>query len=335
MTQFGTSPSTHPLPLPAWERIEEAMGTIDPIFLNSPCASSELLNEALGCKLIAKVETINPIRSFKGRGASYFVRTLPSGDDRKLVASSAGNFGQGLAYAASAAGRSLTVYSATTANPDKVASMRRLGAIVVQEGRDFDAAKAAATRFANLTGGYLVVDGDEPAIAEGAGTIALELLRDWSGERLDAVLVPLGNGALVTGVGTWLKHESPDTRIVAVGALGAPAMARSWRSNSRVVTSDVSTIADGIAIRVPDLYALDSMRSTVDEVAEVTEDSLITAMRLVHRHLGLVVEPSGAAGIAAILDEPDRWAGSTVGTVLCGSNIDQKRAAEWLHEPLA
>lgn len=307
------------------------MRIVPPVFLNSPLATSEPLNEVLGCRLAAKVETLNPIRSFKGRGTSFFVQTALPDSAAEIVTASAGNFGQGLAHAAAAAGRPLTVYAATTANPDKVEAMRRLGATVVLEGDDFDAAKSAATLFAAETGAYLVIDGNEPAIAEGAGTIGLEMLRQWTGEPLDSVLLPLGNGALATGVGAWFKHASPQTRVVAVAVNGAPSMALSWRAQKVIETTTVDTIADGLAVRVPVPYALDTMDGTVDAVTEVDDGDLIAAMRLVHRHLGMVVEPAGVAGIAAILADPDKWAGRAVGTVLCGANIDQARAPEWLH----
>ncbi|MGW4126032.1 threonine ammonia-lyase [Nocardia sp. NPDC004711] len=308
------------------------MRVIDPIFLNSPLVSNEVLNDILGCRLAAKVETLNPIRSFKGRGTSFFIRTALADDVDTLVTASAGNFGQGLAYAATAAGRKLTVYAATTANPDKVDAMRRLGATVVLEGGDFDAAKLAAVAFAAETDAYLVIDGNEPAIAEGAGTIGLEMLQQWTGGLLDSVIVSLGNGALATGVGAWVKHASPKTDVVAVGAKGAPSMALSWRERKVIETATADTIADGIAVRVPVPYALDTMDGTVDAVADVDDDNLIAAMHLVHKHFGLVVEPAGVAGIAAILAEPARWAGRSVGTVLCGANIDRTRAPGWLHE---
>jgi len=321
-------------PRPSWQRVEAAVQAIDPLFLNSPLACSELLDEILGCHLVAKVETMNPIRSFKGRGTSWFVQTGLPKDADKLVASSAGNFGQGLAHAASTAGRELTVYAATTANPDKIAAMRRFGASVVLDGLDFDAAKYAATEFAAKSGAYLVVDGNEPGIAEGAGTVALEMLQQHGSRQLDSVLVSLGNGALATGVGAWVKHASPATQVIAVAAAGAPSMALSWQRHEVVETRSVDTIADGIAVRVPVPYALDTMDGTVDQVVEVDDNLLIASMRLVHRYLGLVVEPSGVAGIAAVLADPARWAGQSVGTVLCGANISWARAQEWLFDQL-
>ena len=160
--------------------IAAAAAGIDPIFLNTPLVAHDEADAALGCRLLAKAETLNPIRSFKGRGTDWWLANLAA-SDRPIVSASAGNFGQGLAYAARRRGRRLTIFAATTANPGKVAAMRRLGATVVQEGADFDAAKAAARRFAATQGLVFVEDGGERLIAEGAGTIAREIT-----ETLDA-----------------------------------------------------------------------------------------------------------------------------------------------------
>ncbi|MHB2166790.1 threonine ammonia-lyase [Alsobacter sp. R-9] len=311
---------------PSHERIAEAHRAIDPVFVNSPQLSNPALDAALGCSLLAKVETLNPIRSFKGRGTDWFVRTDKGTEP--LVTASAGNFGQGLARAAVAAGRAIVVFASVNANPLKVAAMRRLGAEVRQVGDDFDEAKAAARLFAEGGGGRLVVDGDEPAIAEGAGTIALEMLRD--APDLECVVVPLGNGALATGIGAWIKAMSPRTQVIAVVASVAPSMKLSFDLGRVVETEDAPTIADGIAVRVPVPYALDTMRGTVDEVLAVDEDVIVGAMRLAHEHLGLVVEPAGASGLAAILADPARFAGRRVGTILCGGNLTPDQIRQWL-----
>ncbi|MEJ1937339.1 pyridoxal-phosphate dependent enzyme, partial [Nostoc sp. NIES-2111] len=222
----------------------------------------------------------------------------------------------------------LTVFAATTANPLKLDAMRRLGADVKLSGDDFDAAKAAAVAFSKAGGGTLVVDGDEAAVAEGAGTIAAELT--GAGARPDVILVPLGNGALATGVGAWMKAESPVTRVVAVVARAAPCMKTSFETGFPVETQTAATIADGIAVRVPVPYALDTMRGTVDEVVDVSDEDILAAMRLCHERLGLVVEPAGAAGLAAVLARPNVFAGQDVATILCGGNLTPAQIRTWL-----
>ena len=299
------------------ERIQQAARTIDPVFLGSPQLGFGPLSRAVGAELVVKVETLNPIRSFKGRGTEFFVATLE--DDAPLVAASAGNFGQGLARAAVRRGRSLTMFAAESANPLKVARMRELGAEVRLAGHDFDAAKGAARDFASSQGLRFVEDGREPAISEGAGTIALELAR-WP-EPFDAVLVPLGNGALINGIGTWMKAASPSTRIIGVCAENAPSMEISWRTGTLHTTPSANTIADGIAVRLPVAEALEDMRHTTDDIVCVSEANIRDAMRLVLLHAGLIVEPAGVAGVAALLAYPARFAGMRIATPLCGSNI--------------
>jgi threonine dehydratase len=276
---------------------------------------------------VLKVESVNPIRSFKGRGTDYVLHRLgprPGG----FVCASAGNFGQGMAYAARKRSGLMTVFAAVSANPLKVDRMRALGATVVLEGADFDAAKEAGKRHAEATGTLWVEDGLAPEIAEGAGTIALELERTRT--PLDAVLVPLGNGSLVNGVGTWFKRFSPATTVIAICAVGAPAMELSWRAGRAVSTPSIDTIADGIGVRVPVPEALAEMRNAVDDVMLVTDDDLIAAMRMLRVDAGLLVEPAGAAGLAAIVKRQTDFAGKRVAVVLTGGNITEDQIRQWL-----
>ena len=206
--------------------------------------------------------------------------------------------------------------------------MRAVGADVRLAGHDFDAAKDAARAHAAASGARFVEDGREPAIAEGAGTIAVEL-GAWPAP-LDALLVPLGNGALAAGVGTWVKAHAPRTRVVAVCAAAAPSMARSL-AEGRVVTTDrADTVADGIAVRVPIPEALDDLRPLLDDVLLVEEGHILAAVRLLARHAGVVVEPAGAAGVAALLAHGARFRDQRVATILCGANVTPEQLAAWL-----
>jgi threonine dehydratase len=319
----------HPSPSPA--RIETAFSAIDPVFLHSPFIRHEAADAALGLNLLAKVETLNPLRCFKGRGADWYLGSEPAAD-RPLVAASAGNFGQGLAYAARKRRRRLFIFAATGANELKLQAMRRLGAELVLEGEDFDAAKLAARTFASERGFQFVEDGAHPAIAEGAGTIGLEVTGELERrrERLDAVLVPLGNGALLTGIGAWMKARLPSCRVIGIVAEAAPAMLLSWRQARPVSTSTAATIADGIAVREPVAYALASMRDCVDDVLAVSEASMRDAMRFCHEYWGLVVEPAGAAGVAAALEHGRKFERQSLATVLCGGNLTREQMRLYL-----
>ena len=216
-------------------------------------------------------------------------------------------------------GLPITVFAARTANPRKLERMRALGADVRLAGADFDAAKSAGREWAEGEGVPFVEDGREPWISEGAGTIARELLgRD---DAFEAVVVPLGNGALLNGVARWIKAASPATEIIGVCARGAPAMQRSWQGGpggAIVETTTAHTIADGVAVRVPIPEAVADMHGQVDDVVLVDDDTTRRAMELVERHGGLVLEPAGALGLAAILADPSRFAGRKVAVILTG-----------------
>jgi threonine dehydratase len=270
---------------------------------------------------------LNPIRSFKGRGADFFLQTRDAAWAKHLVCASAGNFGQGLAYAARRRGWRVTIFAAQSANPLKVERMRQLGGDVRLQGEDFDAAKHAARAYAQQTGAPFVEDGAEPAIAEGAGSMAVELTT-WP-EPIDAVFVPVGNGALITGVGRWVKAHSPATEVVGVCAAGAPAMFESWQNGSRVATQGVDTIADGIAVREPVAAALRDLSTSVDRIILVEDGLLIEAMRLAFEALGVVVEPAGAAGLAGCLRERERWRDRLVAVPLCGGNVTRPQLRQW------
>ncbi|WP_298333090.1 threonine/serine dehydratase [Asticcacaulis sp.] len=299
--------------------IKAALDRIDPAFRGSPIRQSATLDRMFGAELWFKDETANPIRSFKARGACNFMAALGD-DDRPLVCGSAGNFGQGLAWAARLHGRRLTVFAAANAVRTKIQAMRDLGADVRLHGADFDAAKAAALCFAAEKGHRAVADGDEVLIAEGAGTIALEAMEAVPG--IDRVLAPLGNGALASGIGTWVRHAAPAARMLAVAAAGAPVMAHAIRGLPVTGGEGADTIADGIAVRVPIPYAVNSLRRVLDGTILVPDAAILRAMELLRSHLDLVVEPAGAAGLAALLSDPAAWGGRRILIPLCGGNID-------------
>jgi threonine dehydratase len=308
------------------ERIRQAYYAIDPVFLHSPQYRNESLGDALRNHLVLKVETQNPIRSFKGRGCDWLVSKSPHRE--RLICASAGNFGQAMAYACRKRGIPLTVYAGRHANPLKVERMRALGAEVVLHGEDFDAAKEAARSAARERGIRFVEDSLDVETVEGAGTIGLELL--GYPDALDVLLVPLGNGGLFNGVATVFKALSPATRVVAVGAAGAPAMIESWRKGEMVVHEKADTIADGIAVRLPVPQALRDMAGLATEGILVEDQTILQAMKLIHRHAGLVAEPAAAVGIAAILENQDAFAGLTVATIVCGSNLTDEQVQAWL-----
>lgn len=298
------------------ERIAAAAAAIDPVFRNTPQFLCDGLSVELGRPVLLKVETLNPIRSFKGRGASWFAQSATD-KGRPVICASAGNFGQGVAYCGTRAGLKVKVVAPETANPLKLEAMKRFGAELILHGHDFDAAKLHAAELARVGGGYLLEDGREPAIAEGAGTIAWELLQ--AATRPAAIYVPVGNGSLICGIAAWVKARAPDIKVIGVCPEAAPSMMLSWRAGSVVTTETANTMADGLAVRLPVAEAVAFMRTCVDEMVLVSEERMLKAMRLLFRHAGLAIEPSGAAGIAAIMDAPENDALSAA--ILCGGNV--------------
>ena len=205
--------------------------------------------------------------------------------------------------------------------------MRALGADVRVIGSGGEDAHAVARRFAAEHDAMMVVDGDEPATAEGAGTIGLELLR-WP-ESFDAILVPLGDGALLGGISCWVKAHSPDVRMIGVCASGSPAMERSWRAG-RVVSAPAQTIAEGISVDTPCAPAVANLAALADEVILVDDAALIAAMRLAHHDLGIVLELSGAAALAALAVHTEHFRSLRVGILLTGSNVSPEQMRQWL-----
>ncbi|MFD0206362.1 MULTISPECIES: threonine ammonia-lyase [Saccharothrix] len=295
------------------DNIARAAEIVDPVFRGTPQYVDEQLCAALGRRVTVKVETVNPLRSFKGRGADFMGLTLPPG--RPVVCASAGNFGQAVAYVGRHRGFPVQVFVARSAVPDKIRRMRALGAAVTEVPGDFTAAKDAAREHAQRQGAIFVEDGRDVAVTEGAGSIAVELLRAGT---FDAAVVPVGDGALITGMARWLKEHSPHTRVIGVCAEGAPAVARAWAGRP-VADTPTDTIADGIAVRVPVPAAVPRLRALVDDMLLVPDDAIREAMALARTTLGLVLEPAGAIGLAAIAvaDIP----GETIATVLTGGNV--------------
>lgn len=293
------------------ERIAAAPSRIDPVFLDTPQFTSGELSTALKREIVIKNETLTPIGSFKGRGTWLLASQLDPA--RTWVCSTAGNFGQGLAYAARARDAAVEAFVSPDVPAAKVASMRALGAqvqVAAEPGR------AARDHAAASDERLLVLDGLRPEMAEGAGTIALEL---QALGPVDLAVVQIGDGALISGIACWLKHARPQTRVIGVCASGAPAMARSYAAGRVVSTPGTDTIATAIAISQPIPESLVRVRALVDEIVLVDDDDLRGAQQLILDTLGTAVEPAGAAGIAAITRHGERLDPGRTAVVLTGA----------------
>ena len=306
---------------------------IDPVFLDTPLYRCEALEPGLGCAVSVKLETANPVRSFKGRGTELVAGLLADNGRSAVVCASAGNLGQALAWSGRRRGLDVTVVASASATAAKLERIRALGARLELVDGDIETARERAAVIAQHEGIRLVEDSLDVETCEGAATIGLELVDPElvdAAPAFDAVLIALGGGALATGVGHVVKALAPGVEVICVQPLGAPAMTRSWHERRVVTTDATDTIADGVAGRRPLAAVLDDLLQVADDAVLVEEASIITGMRLLLDHAGLVVEPSAALGIAAILEDRDRFADRHVATVVCGSNVDPDAYRRWV-----
>ncbi|GAB2941719.1 threonine/serine dehydratase [Nonomuraea fastidiosa] len=313
------------------DRIRAAAAAIDPVFLDTPAMPCPSPGRALGSSITLEVETLNPVRSFKGRGTETVAAEAAARGASRMVCASAGNLGQALAYSGARRGIDVTVVAATTANPLKLAQITALGADLRLHGQDIEDARLLARELSEAEGAYHVEDSLDLATCEGAATIGPELVRD--DPDLDVVLVALGGGALAGGVGSAVHALAPGAEVIGIQPTGAPAMALSWQRRTVVETDRIDTIADGVAGRCPIPEVLDDLLVVMDDVLLVGEDAIKAGMRAVYEHAGLVTEPSAALGIAAVMEHPARFTGRRVTTVLCGSNVLPTDFARWVLEP--
>jgi threonine dehydratase len=222
----------------------------------------------------------------------------------------------------------VTVVASRWAPAAKLDRIRALGAELELVDGDFEMARDRAASIARRRGVRLVEDSLDIETCEGAATIGLEVAARASSP--DAVLIALGGGAMATGVGYVLKTLAPDVEVICVQPSGAPAMTRSWHERRVITTDSTDTIADGVAGRYPIPAVLDDLIEVADDAVLVQEASIVAGMRMLLERAGLVVEPSAALGVAAVLEDPDRFAGRHVVTIICGGNVDLDAYHRWV-----
>lgn len=274
----------------------------------TPLVRSLLLSRELDCDLWVKNETVSPIASFKWRGA---LTAIDGSSD--VVTSSTGNHGQGVAWAARMMSVRAHVFLPRGANPIKRAKIELLGATIHDIGNDLDDAKEAAIAFAAAEKLPMIDDGENPDVIAGAGTVGLEIV---SLLRPNVIFVPMGSGSLASGVAI----VAPDARVVAVQSKGAPAMVESFHAR-RAIERPIDTIADGLVSRVPARLALDALIEHVDDALAISDADLLAAARKMILDAHILVEPSGAAGLAAALLRREEIRGKTVVVIATGANV--------------
>lgn len=290
-----------------------------------PLNKSETFSRICGAAIYLKCENQQKTGSFKVRGAYNKIAKLKESgwDGGAVVACSAGNHAQGVAYAAQTVGFRATIVMPKSAPLAKVAATEGYGALVELYGDVYDDTYERALQICEETGAMLIPPFDDDDIIAGQGTIGLELLRELP--AVDVVLAPCGGGGLLAGISACIKQVNPRVRVIGVQAEGASAAVQSFREKRRVGTETVSTIADGIAVKLPGERTVELINQYVDEMVTVTDAEIAEAILLLIERCKQVVEPAGAVAVAAILGQAARHCGlegKKAVCVLSGGNID-------------
>lgn len=313
--------------------IEEAAAAMEGVVVRTPMEESRWLSAVAGGPVRLKCENLQRTGSFKIRGAYLRMSRLPAEDRaRGVVAASAGNHAQGVALAAQMLGIDARVYMPEGAPIPKERATRGYGAEVVFAGHSIEEALSEAQAYAERTGATLIHPFDHPDIVAGQGTCGLEVLQQ--APDVETVLVPTGGGGLVAGMATWLKQRRPDVRVVAVQAENVATLTGSLEAGAPVSVGEVRTMADGIAVHRPGDVPFRAVQQYVDDVLTVSEESLSRALVALLERAKLVVEPAGAAAVAALLDDPTAFSTPAV-AVLSGGNVDPLLVGKVLQHGMA
>ncbi len=298
----------------------------------TPCDRSRTFSEMFGCDVWLKFENLQFTGSFKERGALNRLTQLTA-DERKrgVIAMSAGNHAQGVAYHASRLGIPAVIVMPEATPTVKVENTRGHGAKVILHGSNLEEAAVFAHAHGEENGLVFVHPYDDPFIIAGQGTVAVEMLE--AVPDLEVIVVPIGGGGLISGIAIAAKAIKPDIRIVGVEAQLYPSMFNATRGTELPMRGD--TLAEGIAVKSPGKLTTPLVRQYVDDIVLVDEPQLERAVSLLIAIEKTVVEGAGAAGIAALVAAPERFAGKKVGIVLCGGNIDTRLLASVLQRELA
>ncbi len=336
---MATNPATPPKdqtadnhPLVTLADVVTAHGRIRDQIVHTPTLLSRTLSQLTGATVYLKFENLQFTAAYKERGALNTLLQLDEEARSKgVIAASAGNHAQGLAYHAKRLGIPATIVMPIHTPTVKVTQTGGHGATVVLEGDTFDAAYAHARQLEAERGYTFVHPFDDPRIAAGAGTVAIEMLAD--APDIDTFVVPIGGGGLISGVATVAKAQDRPIDVIGVEAELYPSMYNRTKGTNLPCGGD--TLAEGIAVKEPGRVTSQIVESLVDDIVLVSERRMEEAVSLLLQIEKTVAEGAGAAGLAALMEYPETFAGRTVGVVLCGGNIDTRLLANVLLRDLA
>ena len=306
---------------PTLQDVIKARRVLQGVIRRTPLDYSNTFSRMTGCKLYLKMESLQKTGSFKVRGAYVKVNSLSRKQKSNgVVAASAGNHGQGVAFASSMQNIPCTIVMPANASPAKVSATRSYGAEVVLHGVLYDQSWDKAQEIAKEQDRTLIHAFDDPYVIAGQGTIGLEVLEDLP--NLDAIYVPIGGGGLAAGLAVTIKSKKPSVKVIGVQSKAFPAMKASLDKGSVVETSYGSTIADGISVKHPGELTFEILSKYIDDVVTVNDNEIVKAMFLLMERAKLVVEPAGAVGLAYLLSNGSSLKDRKVVTVLTGGNVD-------------
>ncbi len=304
------------------EKIEQAHQRIKDVVVNTPYSYAPFLSHESDVEVFLKKENLQMTGAFKLRGAFNKIASLSDAERAQgVVAASAGNHAQGVAYSAQHFGIKAVIVMPDSTPLTKVNGVRHFGAEVILAGSNYDEAYAYATTYGAENNLVFVHPFEDEEVIAGQGTVALEILEQ--AQELDAVIVPVGGGGLISGVAAAIKGKNPEIEVIGVSAAGAPALKNSFDAKEPIDSLSVRTIADGIAVRDCSPVTLNYMLESVDQFITVDENEIASAILFLLEKQKLVVEGAGAVGVAALLHKKlPHLKGKKVAVVLSGGNVD-------------
>jgi threonine dehydratase len=311
------------LAIPDLSDVLAARQRIAPYLRPTPLYSYPALDTLTGARIWVKHENHQPIGAFKVRGGLNLISQLGADDRRRgVISASTGNHGQSIAYAAAVFGVPAVVCVPEHANPVKVESMRALGAEVISHGQDFDEAREHCEKLARERGYRYIHSANEPALIAGVATYTLEILE--SQPDIDVIVVPVGGGSGAAGACVVATAVRPSIEVIGVQSEAAPAAYRSWRARA-LVEDATTTLAEGLATRTAFELTQRILWERLDDFVLVPDAELTEATRIMISKTRNLVEPAGAAALAAVLAQPDRFSGRRVAIVCSGGNISPEQ----------
>lgn len=313
--------------------VETALAAIRPYIDHTPCMRSDNLSRTLGCSVYLKLENLQMTGAFKERGALNKMLSLPSAiRQRGVVAASAGNHAQGVAYHAQRMGGPATIFMPEMTPITKVNATRRFGAEVVLHGQNYDEAYEQALEYCSQEGLPFIHPFDDPLIMAGQGTIGMEIIQD--GIEPDAVIVPIGGGGLMAGIATAIKQQRPQCRMIGVQMKRAPGMKASLDEGEVVQVETAPSLADGITVKRVGELTFGVAHQYVDEIVLVDEEEAASSVLTLLEKEKCLVEGAGAVPLAALQSHGLGLEGKRVVLILSGGNIDMNQLSRIIERGL-